>query len=86
VHNPLHFTVLLSSVSEQYIQNCALWYCLKALLCSLPNNDIIFFVSGSELEQISTPPSRNAVPDPCNLQSYEDWKRSILEECDNVES
>jgi hypothetical protein len=24
VHNPLHFTVLLSSVSEQYIQNCAL--------------------------------------------------------------
>jgi hypothetical protein len=25
-------------------------------------------------------------PDTCNLQSYEDWKKSILEDCDNVEA
>lgn len=40
---------------------------------------------GSGMEQIFPPPSRKALPDSSNSQSYEDWKKSILEDCDNVE-
>jgi hypothetical protein len=53
----------------------------RDLVYNLPANDIIFFVLlGSGREQISPPPSRNTLPDACNLQSYEDWKRSILQD------
>jgi hypothetical protein len=63
-----------------------LWYCMKEIWCTICLLMTIFFVAlGSGMQQISLPPSRNALPDVCNLQSYEDWKRSILEDCDNVE-
>jgi hypothetical protein len=51
----------------------------------MSTNGIIFFVPlVSGAQEYAPHPSRSA-PDTCNLQSYEDWKRSILEDCDNVE-
>jgi len=45
----------------------------------------LFVPLDSGTQEFPLHPSRHT-PDTCNLQSYEDWKKSILEDYDNVES